>query len=145
MLNERIIKECAASNKRISEMLTKVLKDVYKVYPKPEKLVTPDGIWFDSRGILFPNKKQVLLYAQGVYKIHSPLPPRQNLPLTPCEWKDLKPGDVYFGTRRVDMTEYTALCCYRIKLDEVRSVYIGDDEDITVETFRYNYNYKVGL
>ena len=142
MTNEEMIKARVDVDRRITDALDILMAQ----YTKPkEKFVTPDGIWFDSRGILFPNKKQVLLYAQGVYKIHSPLLPRQNLPLTPCEWKDLKPGDVYFGTRRVDMTEYTALCCYRIKLDEVRSVYIGDDEDITVETFRYNYNYKVGL
>ena len=141
MTNEEIIKARVDVDRRLTDALDILMAQVTK--PK-EKLVTPDGIWFTTRGIVFPNKKQALLYDAGVYKVHSPGTVRRYLPLTPCEWGDLKPGDVFVGTRQAGITKHTALCWYRIKLDELRSVYI-DAEDITIETSRYNYIYKVGL
>ena len=91
------------------ELLADVACNNIKDDPSPE-LVTPPGVKFalystgDIAGLLFNDYKQRLVYHRAPYGVYGVEPCSlvistfriaEGLSLTPCQFKDLKPGEFY--------------------------------------------------
>ena len=132
---------------------------IYRIHRsyKSDSLTTPAGIKFIANnrgkvvGMVFNDGKQVLAYSStGVFVVHSiseyAANPMEGLPLTPCKYEDLKPGDFYYADDTEDeLSEHSSINVALPEIGGVRlGVFIGADKFPHPDNAEWNLYWKVG-
>ncbi len=115
-------------------------------------LTTPPGIRFAVNcdgvvvGLYFNDDTQVLGYHKsGVYEVNMPIEyassPKECLPLTPCEYVDLKPGDFHVATDEILPSTITE---FGLLLPNDFIAWISDKAPAVCEVAPGEHFYRIG-
>ena len=126
------------------------------------QLTTPDGIkfWVDGadkvHGLLFNDYKQRLGYSicGEVYDVnyinleHTSLAIAENLPLVPCKYEDLKPGEFFYMADR-EGVDFSRIALYAVKVPDLNRksnwyAYPTESGSTTTNCTIWNHYWKVG-
>lgn len=134
----------------------KILDDIVKVIndgkskPKDPVIYIPEGIEFKeiifagTLGLEFGNS-QVLFYSGSMWMVSNSGGETIKTKLTPIDRKDLKAGDwAYINNHnRIDSYDLKEKAYYKLILDKKRHVCVGEDMNVRVAEYGYDYWWKV--
>ena len=149
-MNNQIKQELDKINSKLDLLLPK--REPISEPPKPPKILVPENIKitreivYHSKGILFNDNKQELVYnkTDSIYKVYSSsLLEVIPCELIPCKREDLVTRDLAFRSDIKNPNLVGALSLYCIILNSRKYVYITDCNGISFSDLYWTYWWKV--